>query len=59
MSSPGGPKRIGSIVVAPRLEGAGDDLLRGAVAPHRVDRDAGQATAYGAWMWSGSTSRPL
>ena len=44
--------------VAPRLEGACDDLLRGAVAPHRVDRDAG-ATAYGAWMWSGSTSRPL
>ena len=27
--------------VGPRLEGACDDLLRGAVAPHRVDRDAG------------------
>src|ERR687898_180448 len=26
---------------APRLESAGDDLLRCAVAPHRVDRDAG------------------
>ena len=58
MSSPAAPKRIGSIAVAPRLERARDDLGGAAVAAHRVDRDAGRH-GYGAWMRSGSTSRPL
>ena len=39
------------------VEGAGDDLVRGAVAPHRVDRDSGQG--YGAGVRRGSISRPL
>ena len=39
------------------LERAGDDLDRGAVSAHRVDRDAGHRLATG--KRSGSTSRPL
>ena len=39
------------------LERARDDLVRRAVAAHRVDRDAGQG--YGAGVRSGSISRPL
>ena len=57
MSSPAGPKRIGSMPSAARLERARDDLVRRPVAAHRVDRDAGQG--YGAGVRSGSISRPL
>ena len=57
MSRPAGPKRIGLDAVGRGVERARDDLVRRAVAPHRVDGDAGQG--YGAGVRSGSISRPL
>ena len=44
--------------LAPCLERPRDDLFGGPVPAHRVDGDAG-GHGYGAWMRSGSTSRPL
>ena len=41
VSRPAEPYRMGVEPVAGRLERARDDLLRAAVAPHRVDRDPG------------------
>ena len=55
---PGGPEEHDVDPLCRGLERACDDLLGRAIAAEGVDGDAGHV-GYGAWMRSGSTSRPL
>ena len=52
----GRPEERDLDAVGRSLERAGDDLVRGAIAAQRVDRDAGPLRRL---RRSGSTSRPL